>query len=84
MVGFNVVSVLLGHSRGIQKIKDITGFQEKALEWKRYNHEYRTIYENVDWPNLKEAWAHKSCKGNFFKKTYMTNQPLASNEKEID
>ena len=69
---------------GIQKIKDITGFQEKALEWKRYNHEYRTIYENVDWPNLKEAWAHKSCKGNFFKETYMTNQPLASNEKEID
>ena len=41
---------------------------------------YGAIYENIDWPNLENAWTHKSCKGSFFKETYMTNQPLKINE----
>ena len=64
----------------IQEIKDVTSFKEKALEWQKYNHEYGAIYENIDWLNLEEAWAHKSRKGSFFKETYVTNQPLRINE----
>ena len=37
-----------------------------------------SIHEKVDWSCLNEAWAHKRCKGNVFKETYMTNQTLAS------
>ena len=65
---------------GSQILKVITSFKEKALEWQKYNHEFGAIYENIDWHNLEEAWAHKSGKGSFFKETYMTNQPLKINK----
>ena len=56
---------------GIEKIMGISVFKEKALQWKRYDHEYSSIHENVYWSCLNEAWAHKRCKGNFYKETYM-------------
>ena len=40
---------------GIQKIKDITCFKEKVLEWQKYNYEYAAIYKNINWPNLEHA-----------------------------
>ena len=53
---------------GIQKIKDNTSLKEKVQEWQKYNHEYGAIYEHIDWPNLEEDWADKSCKISFLRK----------------
>ena len=72
---------LLGKIKSAGIKKKIIRFKEKVLEWQKYNHEFGEIYENIDWSNLEEAWAHKFCKGNFFKETYMTNQPLKINKK---
>ena len=33
---------------GIQKIKEITSFKEKALEWQNYNHESGAACKNID------------------------------------
>ena len=32
-----------------EKITDISVLKEKALQWKRYDYEYSSIHEKVDW-----------------------------------
>ena len=52
---------------GIQKIKDNTSLKEK-VQYEYGEYEYGAIYEHIDWPNLEEDWADKSCKIRFLRK----------------
>ncbi|MES9880766.1 MAG: hypothetical protein ABW185_07785 [Sedimenticola sp.] len=46
-----------------------------AIRWQKVNHAYNTVYDLVDWAAPGEKWAHKSCKGVFFKDAFLQDQP---------
>ena len=58
----------------LEKIKDIKSYEERALEWTNYEHEYNKIYKTVDWRKSGEFHAHTKCKGIFNKVSFMTSQ----------
>ena len=54
-----------------QKLTDLCRFKEVAEAWKKVDHEYNKINQMVD---FAEKWAHKLCKGKFFKKEFLASQ----------
>ena len=48
----------------------------KVVEaWEKVDHEYNEINQLVEWQDSKEIkWAHKACKGTFFKKEFLASQ----------
>ena len=69
-------------------VQDIEVFKNKALEWKSYDHEYSTIYDKIDWISIQKLNAHKNCKSNFYKPSYMSyqnlNPELIPDQKTVD
>ena len=56
------------------RIIDINRFKHIAEKWERVDHEYNKVNKLVDWTNNQEQWAHKGCKGKFFKTEFLNNQ----------
>ena len=54
-----------------QKLTDLCRFKEVAEAWEKVDHEYNKINQMVD---FAEKWAHKTCKGKFFKKEFLASQ----------
>ena len=62
----------------IQKITNIQQFGNYAEKWEKKKHTFNTVKIHVSWESLNnttEIWAHKSCKGTFFKTEYLEKQP---------
>ena len=58
----------------IEKISDVDIFKEYAQRWKDREHDYSKVFDLVDWNNNQQKMAHKSCKGSFFKESYLQSQ----------
>ena len=56
---------------------DKTKFLKYSLEWKHVDHCYNLVHSKVDCSS-KEIWAHKNCKGIFFKGSFLSSQTLIS------
>ena len=69
---------------GFEEIKNVKSSKDRAFLWSDYDHDYNSIFQKHDWPCVKKMYGHKSCKGKFFKETYMTNQTRKSKEIEMD
>ena len=56
--------------------------------WEVKEHEYNTVNKHVIWTSLDEGneiWAHKQCKGKFFKDNYLSKQTsLPINEESVN
>ena len=74
LVRFVVSSDKKYRERKFQKLTDLCQFKEVAEAWERVDHEYNKINEMVDWQDFAEKWAHKACKGKFFKKEFLARQ----------
>ena len=57
-----------------QKLTDLCRFKEIAEAWEKVDHEYNKINQMVDWQYFAEKWAHKACKGKFFKEEFLASQ----------
>ena len=58
----------------LEKIVEIKTFKLFAERWHQKQHEYNEVLNFVDWTNEQEHYAHKSCKGTFFKGTFLDTQ----------
>ena len=58
----------------LEKIVDIKTFKLFAERWHQKQHEYNKVLNFVDWTNEQEHYAHKSCKGTFFKENFLNTQ----------
>ena len=57
------------------KITDWEQFKKYAIHWRDTNHAaYRNVYNLVDWSASGDKWAHKLCKGLFFKDKFLQSQ----------
>ena len=70
-----------------QKLQDVQKFKTYAELWELKDHEYNTVNKHVKWTLLDEGneiWAHKQCKGKFFKDNYLSKQTsLPTNEESV-
>ena len=57
-----------------QSIHDVDRFKELAEFWQEKDHEYNKVIHLVNWKDSTEKWAHKSCKGMFYKLDYLERQ----------
>ena len=57
----------------LEKIVDIKTFELFAERWHQKQHEYNKVLNFVDWNNATH-YAHKSCKGTFFKESFLNTQ----------
>ena len=55
----------------LKNIVDIKTFKLFAERWHQKQHEYNKVLNVVDWTNEQEHYAHKSCKGTFFKENFL-------------
>ena len=54
----------------LQKFHNIESYKERAFKWTSYKHAYNKVYEAIDWEKKSEFYAHKSCKGLFYKDSF--------------
>ena len=67
----------------LQKFHNIESYKERAFKWTSYKHAYNKVYEAIDWEKKSEFYAHKSCKGLFYKDSFMmsqTEKPCCANK----
>ena len=57
-----------------EKITNLANFKAFAERWKMCDHMYNKVHSLVDWNNTDVKMAHKACKGNFFKESYLSSQ----------
>jgi hypothetical protein len=57
-----------------EKITDWEHFRQYAIRWEEVTHTYNQTLKLVDWSAPAEKWAHKSCKGLFFKDLFLQSQ----------
>ena len=57
-----------------ENITDITKFKNIAECWKNRDHDFCKVYSKVDWNDKEQKMPHKSCKGKFFKESYLNVQ----------
>ena len=71
-----------------QQIADLTKFKDFALRWKDTSHDYNRISHIVDWNELEKstdkAQGHKSCKGSFFKESFLRTYEKRFKNEEAD
>ena len=60
--------------RNFQKLTDLCRFEKVAEASEKVDYEYSKINQMVDWQDFAEKWAHKACKGKFFKKEFLASQ----------
>ena len=58
----------------LEKIVDIKVFKSFAERWHQKQHEYNKVLNFVDWTTDQEHYAHKSCKGTFFKESFLNTK----------
>ena len=61
-----------------EKILDIEKFWNYAKEWEKKNYKINTIKNQVSWELMKNdnIWAHKQCRGPFFKMIILINKSI--------
>ena len=62
-----------------EKITDVNSFKSFAERWRNVEHDYNRVVGLVDWTSGQEKLAHKSCKGTFFKESYLQSQAVITN-----
>ncbi len=75
--------------RGIKKferLSDWSNFNIFAKRWAKTDHEFKKVLQMVNWNSIGEKWAHKTCKGKFFKEQYLSsqNELLETDETQMD
>eukprot|EP00112_Aurelia_sp_Birch-Aquarium-sp1_P004612 Seg1523.1 transcript_id=Seg1523.1/GoldUCD/mRNA.D3Y31 product="hypothetical protein" protein_id=Seg1523.1/GoldUCD/D3Y31 len=57
-----------------ERLSDWSNFSCFARKWAKADHEFNKVFQMVDWNSTGEKWAHKACKGKFFKEQYLASQ----------
>ena len=69
--------------KNFQKFTDISRFKELSETWEKVDHEYNKINQLVNWQDSSDKWAHKACKGKFFKKEFLESQTQLTSTTQV-
>ena len=60
--------------RKFEKLSNCSNFLSFARKWAETDHKFNNVLKMVDWKFTGEKWAHKTCKGKFFKEHFLVSQ----------
>ena len=69
--------------RKFEKLSSCSNFLSFARKWAETDHKFNNVLKMVDWKFTGEKWAHKICRGKFFKEHLLVSQNQIFEDKKL-